>query len=75
MMELMSVVIPLPRYYNPDASGARRLVEDEKLVQTAEEAALAFEAGGELFKYDEDDRRRGVWWNSGVLRLGCFGGF
>jgi len=66
-MEVMTVLIPLPRYYNPDASGARLAVEDEKLIQTAEEAAMAFEAGGELYKYDENDKRRGVWWNKGML--------
>jgi hypothetical protein len=66
-MEIMTVLIPLPRYYNPDASGTRREVEDAKLIQTADEAAMAFEAGGTLYKYERDDTRRGVWWNRGML--------
>src|SRR5712691_7957750 len=37
-MELMTVLIPLPRYYNPDASGMRREVEDEKFIEAANES-------------------------------------
>lgn len=66
-MEIMTVLIPLPRYYTPDASGARAEVEDEKFTQTANEAAMVFEAGGELFKFERSDTRRGVWWNRGML--------
>lgn len=66
-MEVMTVLIPLPRYYNADASGTRVEVEDEKLMCTAEEAASEFEAGGRLFKYEDNQTNRGVWWNRGVL--------
>lgn len=67
-MDVMTVLIPLPRYYNPDASGTRAEVEDEKLIRTAEEVAIRFEAGGRLFKYADERANRGVWWDRGVLQ-------
>ena len=66
-MEIMTVLIPLPRYYNRDASGMRREVEDEKFIETAEEIAKVFEGGGTIRKYDDDDKQRGFWWNKGII--------
>ena len=60
-MELMTVLIPRPRYYNPDASGMRREVEDEKFIETANEIAAVFEGGGSIRKYDDDDKQRGFY--------------
>src|SRR2546425_11742951 len=66
-MELMTVLIPLPRYYNPDVSGMRREVEDEKFTETANEITAVFEGGGTIRKYDDNDKQRGFWWNKRIV--------
>lgn len=63
----MTVLIPLPCYYNADRDGHRRRIEDEKFTSTAEEVALAFEGGGTLWRWPNSSTMRGFWWSRGFL--------
>ncbi len=62
---LITVLMRLPLFYNPDARGERKPVEDEKFVQTAEEIAQKF-GGGTLFVFGKDEPR-GFWWDQGIV--------
>jgi hypothetical protein len=61
---LVTVLLRLPLFYNPDAQGKRDLVEDEKFMRTAEEIAEQF-GGGTLFVF-RGDEPRGFWWDQGI---------
>ena len=61
----ITALIPLPLFYNPEPSGKRRPVEDEKFVRTAEEIAGIF-GGGTLYRFERESPR-GFWWNAGVV--------
>lgn len=65
-MRVVTVLVPLPMYYNPDETGHRRSIEDEKFALTAEEVARRF-GGGTLWKFPEGVAPRGYWWNRGIL--------
>ena len=39
MAAMVTVLMPLPLYYNPDERGVRKAIEDEKYIATAEEMA------------------------------------
>jgi hypothetical protein len=62
---LVTVLLRLPLFYNPDAQARRVPVEDEKFLQTAEEIAQQF-GGGTLFVFREEDPR-GFWWDRGLM--------
>jgi hypothetical protein len=51
---LVTVLVRLPLFYNPDAQAGRELVEDEKFLRTAEEIAQQF-GGGTLFVFRRED--------------------
>lgn len=61
----LTVLVRLPLSYNPDASGHREPVEDEKFLDTAEEIARQF-GGGTLFVFRHDPPR-GFWWDEGFV--------
>lgn len=61
----ITALIPLPLFYNPEPSGKRRHVEDEKFVRTAEEIAAMF-GGGTLYRFERESPR-GFWWNAGIV--------
>ncbi len=63
---MVTVLVPLPRFYNPDAAGNRRPMEDEKFTMTAEEVARRF-GGGVLWLFPEGSGPSGYWWNRGIL--------
>jgi hypothetical protein len=65
MLQTVTVLIPLPMYYNADERGAREAVEDKKFLLTASEVSLRF-GGGTLFRFAEG-RARGFWWDKGIL--------
>jgi hypothetical protein len=65
MPEWVTVLPRLPLFYNPDATGARALVEEEKFLETAEEIAERF-GGGTLFMF-RHDAPRGFWWDQGLV--------
>ena len=44
-LRTVTVLIPLPLFYDPDEDGNRQLVEDEKFESTATEIVRHFEAG------------------------------
>jgi len=61
----VTVLLRLPLFYNPDATGARAPVEEEKFLETAEEIAGRF-GGGTLFVF-QDEPPRGFWWDQGLV--------
>jgi hypothetical protein len=61
----ITVLLRLPLFYNPDASGHREPVEEEKFLNTAEEVARQF-GGGTLFAFRHDPPR-GFWWDEGFV--------
>lgn len=67
-MALVTVLVPLPVFYNPDATGKRRPMEEEKLTATAEEVARKF-GGAVLWRFSEESGPRGYWWNRGILDI------
>ena len=62
---LVTVLLRLPPFYNPDAQAGREHVEDEKFIRTADEIAQQF-GGGTLFVFRREDPR-GFWWDRGVV--------
>lgn len=63
--EMMTVLMPLPLFYNPDKRGRRKPVEDEKLVRTAEEITKML--GGATLHCHRRGRPRGFWWDRGFV--------
>ena len=61
----VTVLLRLPLSYNPDASGHREPVENEKFLDTADEIARQF-GGGTLFVF-RHDAPRGFWWDEGLV--------
>jgi hypothetical protein len=61
----ITVLIRLPLFYNPDASGHRQPVEDRKFLDTADELARRF-GGGTLFVFRRD-APRGFWWDQRIV--------
>jgi hypothetical protein len=66
--KLVTILVPLPMYYNPDAAGRRRLIERRKFVRTAEEVAQRF-GGGTLWRWPPGVAPSGYWWNRGILNI------
>jgi hypothetical protein len=62
---LVTVLLRLPLFYNPDASDRREAIEDEKFRRTAEEIAERF-GGGTLFVFRRDEPH-GFWWDQGLV--------
>src|SRR5436190_586314 len=61
----VTVLLRLPLFYNPDATGTRVPIEDAKFMETADELAQQF-GGGTLFVFRQDPPR-GFWWDHGVV--------
>jgi hypothetical protein len=61
----ITVLLRLPLLYNPDPTGARAPVENEKFLQTADEIAQQF-GGGTLFMF-RSNAPRGFWWDRGIM--------
>lgn len=65
MPSQITVLIPLPTFYNPDAAGTRQMIEEDKFVSTAEDISKRF-GGGMLHRFTERPPT-GFWWNRGIL--------
>jgi hypothetical protein len=63
--QLVTALLRLPVFYNPDAHAARESIEDEKFIRTAEEIASQF-GGGTLFLFRREEPR-GFWWDRGLV--------
>ena len=61
----ITVLLRLPLFYNPDTTGHRAQVEDDKFLDTADELARRF-GGGTLFVFRHDPPR-GFWWDEGIV--------
>lgn len=62
---LVTVLLRLPLFYNPNDQSERESVENEKFTRTAEEIAQQF-GGGTLFVFRQEEPR-GFWWDRGVV--------
>ena len=63
---IITLLMPLPTYYNPDAQGVRKPIEKWKFTRTAEEISKHFDAGAELQVFRRD-KPHGFWWDRGLL--------
>jgi len=63
---IITLLMPLPPYYNPDAQGVRKPIEKWKFTRTAEEISKHFDAGAELQVFRRD-KPHGFWWDRGLL--------
>ena len=61
----ITVLIPLPLFYNQDKHGQCHPVEDEKFIVTADEISRKF--GGGVLHLFKDESPKGFWWNKGIL--------
>lgn len=63
---IVTALLPLPVFYNPDETGHREAVPEQEFDKTAKEIAIALHEGGTL-----NDFRRGTptgyWWDQGVI--------
>ena len=59
---IITLLMPLPTYYNPDAQGVRKPIEKWKFTQTAEEISKHFDVGAELQVFRRD-KPHGFWWD------------
>lgn len=65
MVLYITVLIPLPLFYNPDVHGVCQVVEEEKFLATAQDISQKF-GGGTLHRF-KDESPKGFWWNKGIL--------
>ena len=63
---IITLLMPLPTYYNPDSRGTRKPIEKRKFTQTAREISEHFNAGAELQVFRRD-KPHGFWWDRGFL--------
>ncbi len=63
---IITLLMPLPTYYNPDANGVRKPIEKWKFTRTAEEISRQFNAGAELQVFRRD-KPHGFWWDRKLL--------
>lgn len=62
---VVTALIPLPLFLNPDEHGKREPVDDEDFVRTGEEITELF-GGGTLWVF-RDGQARGFWWDHGTI--------
>ncbi len=60
-----TILVMLPVFYNADAQGVRKPIEDEKFEMTMQEIARRF-GGGTLFRFSEGNPK-GYWWDRGFI--------
>lgn len=63
---VVTVLIHLPVFYNPDRRGRRRPIEDAKFSLTADDVARRFHGGGTLHVF-RGGEARGFWWSKGIV--------
>jgi hypothetical protein len=61
----ITVLVPLPTFYNPDSAGVRELIEEDKFLTTAAEISERF-GGGMLHRFTTQPPA-GFWWSRGIL--------
>ncbi len=64
--EIITTLIHLPLFYNPQGQGTRQPIEEEKFIVTAEEISKEF-GGGFLHLYRETPPK-GFWWNRNIVQ-------
>ncbi len=63
---IITALIHLPLFYNPQEQGSPQPVEEEKFIMTAEEIAKEF-GGGLLHRYLETPLK-GFWWSRNIVQ-------
>lgn len=63
---IITALIHLPLFYNPDESGYRNLIKDEKFELTSTEVAMEF--GGCLLHLYRETSPHGFWWQKNVVQ-------
>lgn len=63
---IVTVLIPLPLFYNTDEHGKREPIDEHHFVRTAEEVTEMFLGGGTLWTF-RDGQVRGFWWDRGAV--------
>lgn len=61
----ITLLMPLPKYYNPDKKGERQPIEDEKFDLTAREVTEHFQGGAVVHPFYGE--AIGFWWNRGFV--------
>jgi hypothetical protein len=69
--EVITVLVPLPLTYNPDARGRRCRIGEEKFQHTMTDIAKRF-GGGVLWRF-KNDPPNGYWWSRGYLSKDVLG--
>ena len=63
---IITALIHLPLFYNPQEQGTREPVEEEKFVVTAEEISKEF--GGGLLHLYREAPPKGFWWSRNIVQ-------
>ena len=63
---IVTVLIPLPLFYNADEHGKREPIMEQHFERTAEEITEIFHGGGTLSIF-RDGQVRGFWWDRGAV--------
>ena len=63
---IITALIHLPLFYNPEEQGERQLIEGEKFIVTAEEISKEF--GGGLLHLYQETPPKGFWWDRDIVQ-------
>lgn len=67
----VTALVYLPVFYNPDASGQRKPIEDEKFILTGEEVTTLYVTeigtGGATLHLYREGGQQGFWWDRGIV--------
>lgn len=63
---IITALIHLPLFYNPQEQALPQPIEEEKFIMTAEEIAKEF-GGGLLHRYP-DTPSKGFWWSRNIVQ-------
>ena len=63
---IITALIHLPLFYNPQEQGTRELIEEEKFIVTAEEISKEF--GGGLLHLYRETSAKGFWWSRNIVQ-------
>lgn len=63
---IVTALIPLPMFYNPDEQGMRKEIAKGKFRSTAMELTRHFKQGAVLYLF-RNDQPEGFWWDRGIV--------
>ena len=65
-LRILTALIHLPLFYNPQEKGTREPIEEEKFIVTAEEISKEF--GGGLLHLYRETHPKGFWWDRNIVQ-------